>query len=79
MSHAPAVETEAVASGSFAQIERWAELLRKAKVRFEVRCFCDEHRVNRLDRAELWVDRRDVDRARSCIRGAHDADKSLLW
>ena len=70
---------EVVATGTLAQTERWGELLRKAKVQFEVRRFCDEHRPARRNHAELWVDRYDVDRARSAIRGAADADDSLLW
>ena len=73
------VVVEVVASGTLTQIELWGKLLRKAKILYEVRRLCDEHRLTRRNHAELWVDRYEVDRARSAIRGAADADKSLLW
>ena len=79
MTHDMTVAVEVVASGTLAQTERWGELLRKAKIQFEVRRLCDEHRPTRRNHVELWVDRYDVDRARSAIRGASDADDSLLW
>ena len=77
MTHDVAVEV--VASGTLTQIERWGSLLRKAKIRFEVRRPCNEHRSSRRKHAEMWVDGADVDRARSAIRGASDADDSLIW
>jgi len=67
-----------VASGTFVQIERWAEKLRAAEIQFLVRWSCDEHRINRHDRGELWVDRAEVDRARFAIRDAPDSDPALL-
>ena len=70
---------EAVASGTLIQIERWCELLRKAKIQFEVRRFCGEHRPTKRNHAELWVNRYLVDRARSAIRNDEAADRSLMW
>jgi hypothetical protein len=77
--HVQPVVSEVVTSGTFAQIERWAELLRQSGIGYLVRWSCDEHRIKRHDRAELWVDRAEVDRARSAIRNAADADPTLLW
>jgi hypothetical protein len=79
MTHDSAVAMEAVASGTLTQIERWCALLRKAKIQFEVRPFCDEHMPTRRNHAELWVDRYVVDRARSAIRNDDAADRSLMW
>ena len=63
-----------VASGTFVQVERWAELLRLAGIVYLVRWYCDEHSTNRNDRAEMWVDGVEVDRARSAIGDFIDAD-----
>jgi hypothetical protein len=79
MSHAIAIVTEVVATGTFAQIERWTELLRQVGIVYEVRWSCGEHRPQRHDRAELWVENYKIERARSAIRGTLDADPSLLW
>jgi hypothetical protein len=79
MIHDMVSAVEAVASGTLTQIERWCELLRKAKIQFEVRRFCDEHRPTKRNHAELWVDRYVVDRARSAIRNDEAADRSLMW
>lgn len=79
MSLVPAVVTVVVASGSFAQVERWTELLRQIGIFYQVRWSCDENRPTRVNHAELWVDRFSVDHARSAIRGAGDADPALLW
>jgi hypothetical protein len=79
MPRARPVVTEAVASGTFAQVERWAALLKRAGIVYEVRWSCGEHSTNRNDRAEMWVDRVEVDRARSAIRDALDADPGLMW
>ena len=79
MIHDMATAIEVVASGPFAQVERWGELLRKAKIKFEVRRLCDEHRPTRSNHAELWVDVYVVDRARSVIRDDATADRSLMW
>jgi hypothetical protein len=70
---------EVVASGTLTQIGRWCKLLRKAKIQFEIRRFCDEHRPTRRNHAELWIDRYDVERARSAIRNDKAADRSLMW
>lgn len=72
-------EMEVVASGSLKQIENWSKLLRGSTIVCEVRRFCDEHKVRRADRAELWVTRSVVDLARKVIREALGADSSLLW
>jgi hypothetical protein len=77
--HFQPVISEVVATGTFAQVERWTELLRQARIQYEVRWSCDEHRPQRHERAELWVDHYEIERARSAIRGARDADSSLLW
>jgi hypothetical protein len=79
MIHDMATAVEVVASGTLTQIERWGELLRKAKIQFEVRRLCDEHRPTRRNHAELWVDRYVMDRARSAIRNDAAADRSLMW
>jgi hypothetical protein len=79
MTHVVAEAVEVVASGTLTQIERWGELLRKAKIQFEVRRFCDEHRPTRINHVELWVDRYAVERARSAIRNDKAADRSLMW
>lgn len=79
MLRVPPVVTEVVATGTFAQVERWAELLRHARVKYVVRWSCDEHKIKRHDRAEMWVDGAEVDRARSAIREAHNADPALMW
>jgi hypothetical protein len=79
MSRARSVVSEVVASGTFIQVERWAELLRQVGIVYEVRWSCNEHSTNRNDRAEMWVDRGEVDRARSAIRDASDADPGLMW
>ena len=55
MTHDVVEAVEVVRQGTRNQIKHWCELLRKAKIRFEVRRFCDEHRQTRSDRAELWV------------------------
>jgi hypothetical protein len=70
---------EVVASGSLERVEHWGELLRKAKIQFEMRRSFDEHRPTRRNYAELWVERDKVERARSIIRGAGDAGETLLW
>ena len=74
-----AVAVEVVASGTLTQIERWSELLRKAKIQFEMRRPFDEHRPTRRNYAELWVDQYAVERARSAIRNDAAADRSLMW
>ena len=79
MIHDMATAMEVVASGTLTQIERWAELLRKAKIQFEVRRLFDEHRPTRRNHAELWVDQYAVERARSAIRNDKAADRSLMW
>jgi len=68
-----------VASSNRTQVQRWAELLRQDRIQFEVRQFNDEHLPTRSKHAELWVDQDQVNRARSIIRRADDADESLLW
>jgi hypothetical protein len=73
------VAEEVVASGSLTQIELWSELLRKAKIQFEVRRCCDEHLPRRRNHAEIWVDRYAVERARSAIRDVETDDRSLMW
>ena len=72
MVHVQPVVCEVVASGTFAQVEGWAELLRQEGIQYVVRWSCDEHRIKRHDRAEVWVDGAEVDRARSAIRGTRD-------
>ena len=74
-----AAVVEVVASGTLNQIKRWCELLRKAKIQFEVRSFCDDHKPTRRNHAELWVEQHDADRARSAIRNDDAADRSLMW
>ena len=79
MPRARPVVSEVVATGTFDQVERWAELLRRSGIVYEVRWSCNEHSTNRNDRAEMWVSRGEVDRARSAIRDAIDADPGLMW
>jgi hypothetical protein len=78
MIHDMATAMEVVASGTLTQIERWCELLRKAKIQFEVRRLFDGHRPPRRNHVELWVDVYVVDRARSAIRDDAAADRSLM-
>jgi hypothetical protein len=68
-----------VASGTRAKVQHWADLLRRARIRFEMRHFSDDHLPTRSTHAELWADQDKVDKARSIIRSADDADESLLW
>lgn len=70
--HVQPVVSEVVVSGTFAQVEGWTELLRQEGIQYVVRWSSDEHRIKGHDRAEVWVDRAEVDRARSAIRGARD-------
>ena len=79
MSHDVVEALEIVASGTLDQIKHWCELLRKAKIRFEVRRFRDEHRPSRSDHAELWVKLHAVNRARSAIHNDEAADRSFMW
>jgi hypothetical protein len=79
VAHVQPAVSKVVASGSFTQVERWAEILRSVGVEYLVRWSCDEHRVKRHNRAEMWVDGANVDQARSAIRDASDTDPGLMW
>jgi hypothetical protein len=65
----------AVASGATAAVKRWVKALRKAKIQFAVaKCY-----FNRTDHAEVWVEKDDVEKARSVVRNGSEEDKSLIW
>lgn len=68
-----------IASGSRETMQHWGSILRKAKIPCEVLGYRDDHLPTRTKHAELWVEENLVDRARSAIRGAEDADESLFW
>lgn len=66
-----------VASGTPAQVKRWTGLLRKASIQFAViQCGCDDGSTP-FDHSEVWVERADVDKARSALRNTAD-DRPLL-
>ena len=69
---------EVVASGAVEEVHRCGDLLRKAKIAFELRQPCEDGSESHRH-AELWVDRATTDRARSIIRGHAKTDGSLMW
>jgi len=77
MTSTPVVEV--VASGTVARVERWGELLHELEIEFEIRRVCEEKGPVRSRHAELWVDRDNVDRARSIMCRDTKSDASLLW
>jgi hypothetical protein len=68
----------AVASGHREQVGRWGQLLLKARIQFEVRCFTDDDNPTKGRYAELWVEMDKVDAARAIIHEA-DPDGFRLW
>ena len=66
-------EMVAVAAGTNQQVRNWARQLRSVGVRY----YMAESVAG--DRAELWVDRDEADRARSAVLCNAIPDASLIW
>lgn len=71
------VAEEVVPSGSLAQVERWSELLRKARILFQLRRCCDEYLPRERNHAGIWVDRYAVARVRSASRDVEKRNPCL--
>jgi hypothetical protein len=75
----PVEDCIAIASGARDLVDHWGQLLRKARISFELRWSCEEARPTGSSQTELWVIKDKADGARSIIRGEAGADESLLW
>ena len=73
------VAVEVVASGTLTQIERWGRITPEGQDSVRGQAALRRAQATRRNHAEMWVDGYEVDRARSAIRGAPDADDSLIW
>ena len=66
-----------VASDTLDKVEQWSALLRNASIPFEVRRLRDNHMPTSSKNADLNVNPDSVDRVRSIIREADEADEQF--
>jgi hypothetical protein len=68
-----------IASGTRIQVQRWSVALSAASIEFSPIQPCGDDNLPKADYWELWIARKDSERARSVIHLVQKEDKRLLW
>jgi hypothetical protein len=69
----------AIASGSATQVDGWAEILRSSSIKYAVATSTQRLTKDAPNHVELWVHKKDADRASTLLRESMPANGPFLW
>ena len=69
----------AVASGTAIEVAGWTSLLRAENIRYIIATSTEPVAKNTPNHVELWVHKKDADKARKILQAATEGDGPSLW
>jgi hypothetical protein len=69
----------AVASGTATEVAGWASLLRAENIRYIIATSTQPDTKNSPNHVELWVPKKDADKARKILQATTEGDGPFLW
>ena len=69
----------AVASGTAVQVDGWAEVLRATSIEYSIATSTQRPTKDAANHVELWVHKKDADRARTLLRESSPGNGPYLW
>ena len=69
----------AIAAGTATQVDSWAAILRSALIQYTVASSTQVSATNGPKHVELWVHKKDAERARTLLQESSPGNGAFLW